>query len=134
MKEQFWFFGKRSHWLEDKGTYNLMFYIYSGNFLMFQTKISQFFVGAFFSRQSDIVTRKFLKISPKHWYYLRFLNKRSYFISTIKFYINRESMNLHFQEGYMTCILTAWYRFPCIKKQKKSEYGILTFSFIVTKL
>ena len=44
-------------------------------------------------------------------------------------------MNLHFQEGHMTCILTTLYGFPCIEKQKKPEYGILTIlPFSVTKL
>ena len=36
-KREFLISGKRIHWLEDKGTYNLTFHICSGHFWMFQT-------------------------------------------------------------------------------------------------
>ena len=48
--------------------------------------------------------------------------------------MNRESINPHFQEGHMTCILTTLYEFSCNEKQKKPEYDILnTLPFSVTK-
>ena len=118
-KMAFLIFGRKAHWIEDKGTYNLIFHICSGHFWMFQTKLKfHYFLGALFPHGSDILTLYSLKYPPKHWYYLGFSNNISYFQSTNKFYTNRESTNLHFQEGHMTCILTTLYGFPCIEKQK----------------
>ena len=99
-----------------------------------KSKISQFFKGQCFP----------LGQISWHFYSLKYPLDidairdpwiRSYFLHTNKFYINGEPINLHFQEGHMTCILTTLYGFPCNEKQKKPEYGILkTLSFSDAKL